>query len=521
MRLLTAAESRELDRLSQTRYGVASYSLMTGAGEAVALALARRWPEALGVGVLVIAGKGNNGGDGMVAARRLLRSGARARVVLLGAISDLKGDAARACADLLGDGGEVLSVTEEAELKRALDERPGAVVDAIFGTGLDAPVSGLARCAIDAIHALGAPVLAVDISSGVNADTGAVMGCAVNASLTVTFGAAKFGHVSYPGATHCGELEVADIGFAPGALVELAARGAFLQRAEIQPLWHRRPDNSHKGMYGHALIVAASRGKSGAALLAARAALRTGAGLLTTAIPQSVAAIVAAGAAELMTEPMPERDGHFAGAATAERLRALIVGKSVLVVGPGIGVSDDTRELVDFLLAEGGTPHRALLIDADGLNVLAQLGCETVRKAKGAVVLTPHPGEMARLLATSAAEVNADRISAARRLAERSGASVVLKGARSVIVVPDATVYVNSTGNPGMAAPGMGDALSGMLGALLGQGMEPLSALALGVYIHGAAADRVSQRLGPVGYLAGDVIEELPAALAALASSEL
>lgn len=521
MKLLTAAESRELDRLSQTRYALASYSLMTRAGEAVALALARRWPDALGVGVLVIAGKGNNGGDGMVAARRLLRSGAQARVALLGAISGLEGDAARACADFLGDGGEVLSITEAAELAGALGEWPGAVVDAIFGTGLNAPVDGLPRSAIDAINALGAPVLAVDIPSGVNADTGAIMGAALNASLTVTFGLAKFGHVSYPGAAHCGELEVMDIGLAPGALAELAPRGAFLQRAEVQPLWRPRPDNSHKGMYGHPLIVAASRGKSGAALLAARAALRAGAGLVTAAIPQGVAAIVAAGQAELMTEPMPERDGHFAGGAAAERLRALIAGKSALVAGPGIGVSEDTRELVDFLLAEGAGPQRPLLIDADGLNVLAELGCEAVRKAKGAVVLTPHPGEMARLLGTSAAAINADRISAARRLSERSGAFVLLKGSRSVVAAPDGAVNVNSTGNPGMATPGMGDALSGMLGALLGQGMEPLSALALGVYIHGAAADRVAHRLGPIGYLAGDVIEELPAALAALASSEL
>ncbi len=276
-----------------------------------------------------------------------------------------------------------------------------------------------------------------------------------------------------------------------------------------------RPTNSHKGNFGHPMIIAGSRGKSGAAILASRAALRTGAGLVTTAVPESVQPIVASAQAELMTEPVADRDGHFAGAA-ANALRHLIDGKTALVFGPGVDVNDDTRELLSWLLAEGATPQRPMLIDADGLNALAAMGCEKAVAARGPLIMTPHPGEMARLLGISTAEVNADRVSAARKLADRTGACVLLKGARSVIAGPDGQLYINSTGNPGMATPGMGDALCGIVGTLLSQKILPIHALALGVFLHGYAADRVAARIGRVGYLAGDLINELPAAIEAL-----
>jgi ADP-dependent NAD(P)H-hydrate dehydratase / NAD(P)H-hydrate epimerase len=516
VKLLAAAQSRELDRLSQEKYGVPSYSLMTRAGEAVADAVECGWSDALGSGVLVVAGKGNNGGDGMVAARKLKDDGLRVQVLLLGARTDLKGDAARAHADFLAHGGTITEISGEDALETALADHPGAVIDAIFGTGLNAEVTGLPRRAIDLINALSVPVAAVDIASGVNADTGAVMGVGVKASLTVTFGYAKFGHVSYPGAEFCGRLEAVDIGFAHGAMDEIAPRGRFLEAGDVRPLVRLRPANSHKGTYGHTLIIAAGRGKSGAALLASRGALRMGAGLVTAAIPGSVAAIVAAGQAELMTEPMPDRDGHFDFERTPAVLTGIIDGKDAVVVGPGIGVSEETKRLISWLVTEGSAPNRPLLIDADGLNVLAATGLEIIKKARGPIVLTPHPGEMARLLGTDTAAVNADRISSARRLCERTSACVLLKGARSVVAGHDGEVYVNSSGNPGMATAGMGDALSGMIGALLGQRVPPLEALALGVFIHGYAADRLAGRLGPVGYLTGDVIDELPAALSAL-----
>ncbi|HZZ08212.1 MAG TPA: NAD(P)H-hydrate dehydratase [Candidatus Binataceae bacterium] len=518
MILLSAAESRELDRLSQEKYGVASYSLMTHAGEAVAAALLQRWRHALHDGVLVVAGKGNNGGDGMVAARVLMAEHLPVRAILLANASALKGDAARAHSEFVKAGGAVVEVSGEAELGAAMSGRASVIVDAIFGIGLNAEVKGLARHAIEAINQAGAPVVAVDIASGVNADTGAVMGAAVRAALTVTFGFAKYGHVSYPGAELCGELEIAEIGFAPAAIEEIAPRGRFFDLAEARPRLRSRPRNSHKGNYGHVMVIAGSRGKSGAAILASRGALRMGAGLVTAAIPEAIGAIVAAGQAELMTEPVADRDGHFDGQHAPGVLAKLIQGKNVLAVGPGLGQSDDTRALLQWLIAEGVAPRRPMLIDADGLNVVAQMGAGALKRAAGPVVLTPHPGEAARLLGMSTAEINADRISAARRLSELSGAAVLLKGARTVIADTEGDVYVNASGNPGMATPGMGDVLSGIVGALLGQGFTPLNALALGAFVHGHAGDRLAARIGPVGYLAGDLANELPCTLAAISA---
>ena len=314
MILLSAAESRELDRLSQTSYGIDSYRLMTRAGEAVARAVAQRWPAA---GVLVVAGKGNNGGDGLVAARKLREDGALVRVLLLARTDELKGDAARACADYVAAGG----VVEAADEGSIAGQRPGVVIDAIFGTGLNAEIQGTMRAAIEALNQLEVPIVAVDIASGVNADTGAVMGVAIQAALTVTFGYAKYGHVSYPGADLCGALDIAEIGFAPAALGEISPPGRLIERGEAAALIAPRAANTHKGSYGHVLAVAGGRGKGGAALLVGRGALRAGAGLVTAAIPECVASIVAAGQAELMTEPIADRDGHFAAGPTDRAAR--------------------------------------------------------------------------------------------------------------------------------------------------------------------------------------------------------
>jgi ADP-dependent NAD(P)H-hydrate dehydratase / NAD(P)H-hydrate epimerase len=516
VKLLSAAESRELDRLSQEKYGVASYSLMTRAGEAVAAAVLHRWPHAVHHGALVVAGKGNNGGDGMVAARALLAERVPVRAILLASVAALKGDAARAHAEFVKAGGVVAEATGEEELDAAMGGRPDVIIDAIFGTGLNAEVNGIALHAIEAINQAGAQVVAVDIASGVNSDRGAVMGAAVRAALTVTFGFAKFGHVSYPGAELCGELEIAEIGFVPAAIGEVAPRGRFFDAAEVRPHLRSRPRNSHKGNYGHVMVIAGSRGKSGAAILASRGALRMGAGLVTAAIPEAIGAIVAAGQAELMTEPIADRDGHFDGQYVPDVLAKLIEGKDALAVGPGIGQSDDTRALIEWLITEGATPRRPMLIDADGLNLVARMGAGALKRAAGPVVLTPHPGEAARLLGRSIVEVNADRIGAAQRLRDLSGAVVLLKGARTVIAGIDGEVYINASGNPGMATPGMGDVLSGIVGALLARRLAPLDALALGAFVHGHAADRLAARMGPVGYLAGDLADELPSTLAAL-----
>ena len=521
MILLTANESRDLDRLCQSQYGVPSYTLMTRAGEAVARSVARLWPDAMAAGVVVVAGKGNNGGDGFVAARALLDAGEKVSVLLLARIADLKGDAARAYRDFSAKGGVTHEIVDEAQIGTAQSiMNPGVVIDAIFGTGLNAEVRGLAGRAIETINHLGAaehtPILAVDIASGVNSDTGAVMGKAVRATATVTFGYAKYGHVSYPGAQLCGELEIADIGFVAEALRAIAPRGRMIESPDASALIRPRAGNTHKGTYGHLLIVAGSLGKSGAALLTTRGALRAGAGLVTAAIPEVIGAIVASGQAELMTEPMPSRDGHFDAVATILGLQELIAGKSVVVIGPGIGASEDSAQIVEWMIRNGAQPDRPLLIDADGLNVVATLGPAILKSAQGPTVLTPHPGEMARLLGSSTVAVNSDRIGAARQLASTTGSVVLLKGARSVIATPQGAIDVNSSGNPGMGAPGMGDVLSGIVGALLGQRTEAGDASRLGVFLHGYAADRLAVRIGPSGFFASEVADELPPAIAAL-----
>jgi ADP-dependent NAD(P)H-hydrate dehydratase / NAD(P)H-hydrate epimerase len=513
MIILNAAESRELDRLSQTTYGIDSYRLMTRAGEAVASAVTQRWPAEVGAGVLVVAGKGNNGGDGVVAARTLRADGVPVRVLLMVPTAELKGDAARACADYVAGGGDVVEAADERALT---GQRPGVVIDALFGTGLNAEVRGTLRAIIEAINAMQVPVVAVDIASGVNADTGAIMGVVIKAALTVTFGFAKYGHVSYPGVEFCGALEIAEIGFASGALTTIAPRGRLIERGEAAALIAPRAPNTHKGSYGHVLAVAGGRGKGGAAILVGRGALRAGAGLVTVAIPACVATVVAAGQAELMTEPLDDRDGHCAAGPTIERLSQLVVGKNALVAGPGMGTSDDTRAAIAWLIRTGTAPDRPLLIDADGLNALAPLDPSLLNAARGPIVLTPHPGEMARLLNSTTAAVNADRIGAAQRLAAATGAHVLLKGARSVIVTRAGAVRINSSGNPGMATPGMGDVLSGIVGALMGNGVEPGDALTLGVFAHGYAADRLAARVGGFGYLAGDIAVELPGAFTAI-----
>ncbi|HVA68892.1 MAG TPA: NAD(P)H-hydrate dehydratase [Candidatus Binataceae bacterium] len=520
MKLLDAAQSRELDRLSQRKYGIRSFDLMTRAGAAVAAAVLGRWPvEARRADVIIVAGKGNNGGDGFVAARRLIADGVAARVILLAETAALKGDAARACGEFRAAGGRVIESVTEAQLKSAFGERPaGVVIDAIFGTGLNAEVRGLARRAIELVNSAGVPIASVDIASGVNSDSGAVMGAAVRASLSVTFGVAKYGHVSYPGAAHCGELEIAEIGFAPEAVAEVGSHGRFFEDADARALLKPRAPDSHKGGNGHVLVIAGSRGKSGAAVLASRGALRTGAGLVTAAIPESIAAIVAGAQAELMTEPLADSGGAFDGARATAMLAAIIDSINAIAAGPGIGQSEGARAVVEWLIDEASAPRRPILFDADALNLIAKLGVDRLRRARGPVVLTPHPGEMARLVESTAAAVNTDRIGAARGLAGRTGASVLLKGARTVIAAPDGRIAVNSTGNPGMGTGGMGDVLSGIVGALMGQGIEPFDALSLGAFLHGRAADLLAARVGRIGYLAGDVADEMPRALASVSS---
>lgn len=513
MLLVTSKEMRELDRLTIHKYGVPSLHLMERAGEGVARVIAGRLgPEAKG-GLLVVAGKGNNGGDGLVVARLLRNQGIPCEVALLGRMDEVSPDAAHQLRAYLEIQGEIIEVLDHP--RRVLRERCAGkrvLVDAIFGTGLKEEVRGAYREAIEVMNDSGLPVVAVDIPSGLDADSGRPLGAAVRAILTVTLGYRKLGLMIYPGVAYAGEVVCIDIGIRPEAVEEVRPQAHLLEREEIQRLIPGREPDSHKGTYGHLLVIAGTRGKTGAAIMTCRAAMRVGAGLVTLAAPAALNDIFAASMVEVMTEPLGAPSEERLDALTDQDWNRLLEKKTSLVFGPGIGVSDACRSLLHWLLRNVEIPW---VIDADGLNNLAG---ETgrLRNARVPPILTPHPGEMARLMGSDTESVNRDRVGAARSFAVGHRCYLALKGARTVIAAPDGGIAINPTGNPGMASGGMGDVLSGILGGLVAQGLGAEESLDLGVYLHGFAGDRVARDRGEMGMIATDVIEELPTAIKAL-----
>jgi len=390
------------------------------------------------------------------------------------------------------------------------------VVDAILGTGLQQEVHGLYAEAINLINASGVPVVAVDVPSGLDADRGTPLGTAIEAEMTVTLGFPKLGQVTYPGLCYGGELLVADIGLHPKAVEEVNPRTELLDEEDIGWLVPSREPDTHKGIYGHLLVMAGSRGKTGAAILACRAAMRAGAGLVTLAAPRLLNGILAGALVEVMTEPLSENaDGEFEPL-NDQRWKELLDRKNALLFGPGIGLKDSARSGLRWLLRNLDLPW---VVDADGLNLLAG-DVERLRSAKTPPVLTPHPGEMARLVGSEPGAVNRDRVGAASSFARGHRCYVVLKGARSVIAGPDGKAFINPTGNPGMASGGMGDVLAGILAGLLAQRLRIEDALKLGVYLHGFVADRVAEARGEIGMIASDIVEGLPQGLRQLGSMQ-
>jgi NAD(P)H-hydrate epimerase len=515
MIVVTAEQMREMDRLTIQKYGVPSLILMERAGAAIAQAIVERFERNAKKGVLVVAGKGNNGGDGFVVARLLKKKGIPAEVVLLARREDLSGDAAHHLGAYLKLKGKVTEVgAENLGLLRERFSKNALIVDAILGTGMKSEVRGLYAEAITSINASGLPVVAVDIPSGLDTDRGTPLGGAIQAEMTVALGYPKLGEVIYPGLDYVGDLAVADIGIDPRAVDQVAPKVELLERETVRRLVPRRHPDTHKGTYGHALIVAGARGKTGAAIMACRAAMRAGAGLVTLAAPRSLNDIFAGALIEVMTEMLRENGAEEVEAPGDEDWRRMLERKDALLFGPGIGVSDATRSMARWLLRNLSIPW---VIDADGLNNLA-LEADRLRRARTPPVLTPHPGEMARLTGKKTSEVNADRVGVARSFAVENHCHVVLKGARTVIATAQGKVFINPTGNPGMASGGMGDVLAGVLTALLGQGMSAEDAMTLGVYLHGYVGDRVASTRGEIGLIASDIVDGLPSGLRALAA---
>ncbi len=513
--LATAEEMRRADRRVTERYGVPSLLLMENAGRGAADALERALGPVRGRRVAVVCGKGNNGGDGFVVARHLLGRGARISAWLVGRVADVRGDA-RVNLDALQRAGEAVAEVPEAAgrgFERMSAELRGAdiVVDALLGTGVRGPATGPVAAAIEAINAAGAadrPVCALDLPSGLPSDGEVPPGPVVRAVLTVTFGLPKVGLVLPAGVLHAGRLEIADLGVPRAWLAEGIPTG-LLEAADARVALPHRPRDAHKGRYGHLLVVAGSVGKTGAAVLACLGALRSGTGLVTCATPGSQQPVVAAQLSEAMTEPLPETAARTISAKAVERVVELLVRMDALALGPGIGLDPETQAAVRTLVREAGRP---VVVDADALTALAgHVGL--CRDAPAPRLLTPHPGEAARLLGSSIADVQADRIASARRLAAESGAVVALKGARTVVAAPGGEAAVNPTGNPGMATGGAGDVLTGIAGGLVAQGVAPVATLRAAVYLHGLAGDLAAEARGEAGLVAGDVAESLPAAI--------
>ena len=519
MEILTGEQMRNVDRRAIDGMGIPSLQLMEAAGRGVAEKLLAHYPDARDHDLFVVCGKGNNGGDGLVAARHLKTRGVAPRVLILGDTGQLKEDPAANLRAARDHGVDVREIPDEAAwaaIRDTLCERC-LVLDAILGTGVRGGARGLAARVIEDLNASQVRTVAIDLPSGLNADSTQVEGVAVRAERTYTLCRPKLALVLGPSSAHTGRWSVVPIGIPDDAVAAEDPRIAWLDAAELSSLLPRRAEHSHKGTYGHLLAVAGSRGKSGAAVLLARGALRSGVGLVTVATSASGQPAVAAQQAEVMTEVLPETGGGALGPTAAARAAELLEQREALALGPGLGTEPETREEILSLFRNTDRPT---VIDADGLNAFALQGETALSLLRGGgreLVLTPHPGEAARLLGTTAREVQADRLASAERLAQRTEAVVVLKGHRTVIASPAGRIAINSSGNPGMATAGVGDVLTGMVGAFLARRMSGWDAARLAVYAHGDAGDRAARVRGQESLIASDLLDQVPEALAALA----
>ncbi|HJZ52008.1 MAG TPA: NAD(P)H-hydrate dehydratase [Candidatus Acidoferrales bacterium] len=519
MKILTAEEMREVDRLTTERYGIPGLTLMENAGASVAQFIAQRWTNLAQRRIVVLCGKGNNGGDGFVAARHLRELGAKPEVYLFAAQEEMRGDAATNCKRWQEAYGELHVVRDSSAWQSAKSVLASAevIVDALLGTGTRGALAGLLGEVVADVNGRRGPirsaVVAVDIPSGLVADTGEANGPVVKAAHTVTFTAPKIGMTLGASSDHVGQLFVRDIGSPPELIEEVGKSNIrWIDARELSKFAVPRRADGNKGSYGHALIVAGSVGKSGAAVLASWAGLRVGAGLVTVATPEPVLPIVAAHTPEIMTEPLPATEAGTISMRSFEyeRFDKLVKGKHALAIGPGLTTQDETQQFVHAVVERRSAP---IVLDADGLNAFAGQAQE-LRNGNGPIALTPHPGEMARLLGCEIKNVQARRLEVARKSAADWNAFVILKGHQTVIASPDGQMFVNSTGNPGMGTGGTGDVLTGMLAGLTAQfgTNDWVRVLAFGVYLHGLAGDVAYAGAGEAPLLASDLIHAIPRA---------
>ena len=521
MKVVTAQEMRQIDKQTIEKIGIPGIVLMESAATAVFRSIQRNFPECRHVGVII--GKGNNGGDGLALARQLVHAGYTVQVVLVSSPGRFTGDALTNLQVARELGLPIMEVLSGPELKKLEKDIVSCdlIVDAIFGTGLRGVIEGYIKVVIDWLNSAKCPVVAIDLPSGLSADTGVVEGACIRANHTVTIGLPKRGLLLHPGAQTVGELEIADIGFPQSVVESQDIRVNWTQPYQIANWLPPRPTYSHKGTYGRVFVLAGSTGMTGAAALASQAALRAGAGLVTLGIPESLNSTLEAKLSEVMTIPLPETtEGSLALAAKPQILEFIERTVSILAIGPGLSQHPETVNLIQSLVRE---PDHPTIIDADGLNALAEGQIDrppTCSKANNLLsslpsqtILTPHPGEMARLTGLSVPYIERDRIGVAQEFAQEYGVTLILKGVPTVIAHDTGEVWLNSTGNPGMATGGMGDVLTGLIAGLMAQGVPIPEAAVLGVYLHGLAGDSSAKMTGMHGLIAGDVLETIPEAI--------
>lgn len=496
MKILDAGQMRNVDRRTIERFGVPSIVLMENAALAVVDAIASHYPDADRVALLC--GLGQNGGDGFAVARHLENRGVVPVLIVVGERASVQGDALTNLIVCERLGIPIYDIRSSDDVETALAHAADAdlLVDAIFGTGLNRPPAGIHADVIRGLAELRIPVLAIDLPSGANASSGEPFDPCVQAEVTVTFAAPKLCHVFEPAALYCGEVIVADISIPEIAIDDESVSLALITPKDVQPHVAPRLSATHKGTYGHVAIIAGSPGRSGAAVMCARGAIRTGAGLVSVMTDPETARLVHAGSIESMT---------YSGDDLDEFLRA----KSAVLIGPGLPDDEAAYDHVRAIVSAIGLP---VIIDASALNAFASRVSELNPSALPRVI-TPHPGELARLLDTDTASIARDRIGAAREAARASQCVVVLKGHQSLVAEPDGHVYVNPTGNPGMASGGMGDVLAGIIAAFLARDTDPLDAACAGVYLHGLAGDLLKDDFGDTGLAAMDLADRIPHAI--------
>ncbi len=524
MNVVTPKQSREIDKRAIEEFGIPGIVLMENAAFQTHKIIEKLYPSA--IKVLILAGHGNNGGDGLALARIFHSSGKEAEVLLFGDEHNLSFDAKQnlyIIEKLQIPFVFLNSSTEEADCRRLIRDtlsRADVVADALLGTGLSKPLEGHFKIAVEILNDLSylsarkIPVISLDIPSGISGENGSVLGAAVYASDTIAFGYPKIGHFFYPGKMHTGKLHVVPISLPPDSAEALGVSVFTLDEGEAALKLKKRLPWGHKGTFGKVAVIAGSTGMTGAACLTASAALKSGAGIVTVAVPSTLNPILENKLTEVMTYPLKDTGHGTLSRDCISDLQAFLADKDVLAIGPGLGREDDIYDILEYILTKQSIP---IVLDADGLNHISK-NLRLLIDCKASVVITPHPGEMTRLTGMTAEEISARPVETASEFAKKTGAIVLLKGATSIVANPEGEIYINNTGNNGMATAGSGDVLTGIIAGLIAQKYEPFDAAVLGVFIHGLAGDEAARGKGQDSLMAGDILEDMPSAIKRLRS---